>query len=176
MRSLYDRPDLTTARLQLREPSMEDIDAIVEICGQWDVARRLAAVPHPYKRQDALYFLEQIVPRDWCWGITLTGSPELIGMVGLTPHRDQHAALGYWLSPLRWGKGIMTEAAQRVVTYGFTHLGLTSIGSDYHADNPASGQVLRKLGFIEVGRGLHPCLAQGGDVPSIMMHLAPPAN
>lgn len=170
MRSLHYRPDLTTARLHLRQPTMADIDAIVGIVGQREVARRLATVPHPYSRQDALFFLEQIFPQHWGWAITLTGNPELIGVVGLTPGQGK-ILLGYWLSPAHWGKGIATDAARAVVAFGFQELGLASMGSAYHEDNPASGRVLHKLGFTEVKRGLRPCLAEGRNVTSVEMRL-----
>ena len=123
MHSLHYRPDLTTARLLLRQPTMADIDAIVGGIGQWEVSRRLATAPHPYSRQDALFFLEQILPQHWGWGITLAGNPELIGVVGLTPRQDK-TVVGYWLSPAHWGKGIATEAARAVVAFGLQELGL----------------------------------------------------
>lgn len=170
MRNLHYRPNLTTARLHLRQPCMADVEAIVGIVGQWEVARRLATVPHPYGPQDARFFLEQIFPKQWGWGITLTGSPELIGVVGLTP-RHGKTVVGYWLSPAQWGKGIATEAAHAAVAFGFQELRQASIGSAYHEDNPASGRVLHKLGFVEVTRGLRPCLAEGRNVVSVEMRL-----
>ena len=42
--SLGNRPDLTTERLSLRRPNDRDVDAIVGVVGDWEVARRLARV------------------------------------------------------------------------------------------------------------------------------------
>ena len=105
--------------------------------------------------------------------MTPKGSDTLIGVVGLTPGSGEHTAeLGYWLSPDHWRRGFATEAAGAAVSFGFGMLGLPYLTSGYFADNPASGRVLEKLGFIETGRVMRPCLAAGADVPSIRMQLS----
>ncbi|MCC2976559.1 GNAT family N-acetyltransferase [Sphingomonas sp. PL-96] len=170
--SLHERPDLVTERLSLRRPNDGDMNAIVSIVGDWDVARRLARVPHPYGPDDAQFFLDQIVPAEWVWAITLRGSGVLIGAVGLTPENDAETAeLSYWLSRAHWGKGVATEAARAVVTFGLVDVGCHSLTSGNFEDNPASGQVLRKLGFVETGHVLRPCLAVGGKVPPVRLKL-----
>ena len=166
------RPDLVTERLRLRRPNDNDVDAIVSIVGDWEVARRLARVPHPYGPADARFFLEHIVSTEWVWAMTLKGDDTLIGTIGLTPEDGaDRAELGYWLSQAHWGRGITTEAAQAVVSFGFDRVGLPVLTSGYFEDNPASRQVLRKLGFVEAGRAERPCLAVGADVSSIRMVL-----
>ena len=172
---LLHRPPLSTERLLLRRPVGLDATAIVDAVGDWEVARRLSRVPHPYGRADAMFFLEHIVPNEWVWALTIKGCDELVGVVGLTPEEGMRTAeLGYWLAPAWWGRGIVTEAARAVVSFGFDTLRLPFIASGYFEENPASGQVLRKLGFAEVGRAMRPCVAQGKDVPSIEMRLIPP--
>ncbi len=170
--SMSDRPDLTTKRLSLRCPDDSDVDAVVSIVGDWEVARRLARVPHPYGLADARFFLEQVVPAEWVWAVTMKGRDALLGAIGLTPEAAADTAeLGFWLSPAHWGRGITTEAAEAVVSFGFDSLSLQVLTSGYFEDNPASGRVLRKLGFVEIGQAMRPCLARGIDVPSIKMQL-----
>ncbi len=170
--SLTERPDLFTERLLLRRPETGDVEAIVSIVGDWNVARRLARVPHPYGPEDARFFLDEVVPSEWVWAITLIGDNTLIGAVGLTPEEGKDSAeLGYWLSPAHAGKGIATEAASRVVRFGFESLRLPFVTSGYFEDNPASGRVLRKLGFIETGPGERSSMAAGTTVPSVEMEL-----
>lgn len=170
--TLLGRPQITTERLLLRRPDESDVDAIVEGVGDWAVARRLARVPHPYRPSDARFFLEQIVPDEWVWAITTHGNDELLGVVGLTPDTAAGTAeLGYWLSRRHWGRGIVSEAARPVVSFGFDTLHLPVITSGYFEDNPASGRVLEKLGFVETGRAMRPCLAAGHDVPSVEVQL-----
>ena len=171
-----DRLDLATDRLILRRPNYSDVDAIVKGVGLWEVARRLARVPYPYGPDDARFFLDKIVPAEWVWAVTLRGSDVLLGTIGLTPEAGADTAeLGYWLIPAQWGKGIATEAARAVVAFGFKNLGLSVITSGFFEDNPASGRVLHKLGFIETRRVMRPCLAAGASALSVRMKLSRPA-
>jgi RimJ/RimL family protein N-acetyltransferase len=164
---------LETRRLILRRPEAGDIASIIAIAGDWEVARRLARVPHPYGESDALFFLDKVVPNEWVWAITLRASGDLVGMVGLTSHADPEAAeLGYYIARGHWGLGIATEAGRSVVHHGFHRLGLRRITSGYFVDNPASGRVLSKLGFVVTGHAERPCLASGASgLPSVEVHL-----
>lgn len=144
------------------------------IVGAREVAGRLARVPHPYGRDDAHSFLDKIVPAEWVWAVTLPDSDTLRGVVGLTPGGEGTAELGYWLAPSLWGRGITTEAANAVLSFGFDQLGLSRFTSGHAEDNPASGKVLRKLGFVETGRAMSPCLATGVEMPTIRMALPAP--
>ena len=87
---------LRTARLVLRPPIKADIAAIIAIAGDFEIARRVSRVPHPYTEADARFFLEAIVPPNCVWAVT-TGDPlGVIGMIGL--HLDRKtglAELGY---------------------------------------------------------------------------------
>jgi ribosomal-protein-alanine N-acetyltransferase len=41
-------PELNTDRLVLREFTPQDAPAVQRLVGEWEVARALAVVPHPY--------------------------------------------------------------------------------------------------------------------------------
>lgn len=170
-------PPLTTARLALRAPEHRDCEAVVRHIGDWEVARNLQAVPHPYGAEDAEFWLERIVPAHWVWAITRQGEGDLMGVVSLIPKAESGLTeLGYWLGRKHWGQGIMTEAARAVVAFGFETLALAEIASGYFADNHASGAVLGKLGFIETGRSVRPCVSRGVEVPSVDLRLLRPAG
>jgi len=166
-------PELFTSRLHLRRPVDADAAAIIAIAGDWDVARRLARVPHPYTQDDFRFFMERVVPNEPTWVIVLKNSGELVGMVGLVPPPGVggSAELGYYVGRPHWGQGLATEAAQAIVRLALEVNGYTTLTSRYHADNPASGRVLAKLGFKPVGRSNHHCLAEGKDKPSIDVEL-----
>ena len=73
-------------------------------------------------------------------------------MIGLHLNRqDNRAELGYWIGVPFWGRGYATEAATEVVRYGFEELGLNKIYAGYFSRNPASGNVLRKIGMRHEG-------------------------
>lgn len=165
-----ERPDLTTQRLTLRRPQEGDIAAIVAIVGDLRVSRYLARIPHPYGEVDARFFLDEIVPRELVWALTSRSTGQLVGMAGLTPTDDpDEAELGYYLAPAQWGFGFATEACGAILDYAFDVAGFASVVAGHFAENPASGGVLRKLGFVEIGRAERGCLATGATVLSVEM-------
>lgn len=58
--SLSQRPTLVTERLSLRRPCDDDVDAIVSIVGDWEVASRLARVPILTARQTLTFSLNKL--------------------------------------------------------------------------------------------------------------------
>ena len=71
--------------------------------------------------------------------------------LGIDASHDK-ADLHYWLSREFWGRGYATEAAQRLMQYGFETFALHRMQASHSTRNPASGRVLRKLGMRYEGR------------------------
>lgn len=149
---------LCTERLVLRPLHIEDIPALLPLIGAREVAATTLRIPHPYTPKDAEQFLE-FSKGVWekregaRFGIFLRDGERLCGGIGLHANREhQHAELGYWIGVPFWGKGYCTEAAQKVLEYGFGTLGLYRIHSNHFPINPASGRILRKLGMKYEGR------------------------
>ena len=133
---------ISTNRLTLGPLQSDDAADITTLMGDFDVARWLTMVPHPYMRADALEFIEGLTRNDNVWGITTDGP--LIGVVSIKPE------LGYWLGKPYWNQGIMSEAATAVVAAYFDNTD-TTLMSGYHLGNAGSEKVLRKLGFEKGG-------------------------
>ena len=171
--ALADRPILHTDRLLLRRPDERDIPAIVDIAGDWEVARRLARMPHPYTISNARFFLGVVVPSELVWSIVWHASVRVLGIIGLAPKEGSPptAELGYYVAQAEWGKGIATKAGAQVVAFGAELFGRQQLTSGYFADNPASGRVLEKLGFKPVGTADRPCLTEGNFKPTIEMRI-----
>lgn len=55
---------------------------------------------------------------------------------------------GYCIGKAWWGRGYMTEALRAVVEYWFTNTGGTWLACCHAKQNPASGAVMRKAGFV----------------------------
>ena len=55
--------------------------------------------------------------------------------------------LGYCLSKHYWNKGLMTEAASRVLEFAFKEIGVDSVIAKHDVRNVASGRVMQKLGM-----------------------------
>jgi RimJ/RimL family protein N-acetyltransferase len=167
-----DGEELLTERLYLRAPAAADAEAIIAIVGDWEVARRLSRVPHPYGYSDFQFFLDRVVVQEPTWAMVLRATHELAGVIGLAPHHDgESAELGYYIARPRWGQGLATEAGRAIVRLGTEDFGYPRLTSGYHADNPASGRVLTKLGFKRIGSSNRHCLAEGQDKPSIDVEL-----
>jgi RimJ/RimL family protein N-acetyltransferase len=167
-----DSDELFTDRLHLRRPVETDAAATLAIVGDWEVARRLGRVPHPYEQSHFDDFLEQVVPKEPTWAIVLRQTDELMGMTSLVPHaKHSSAELGYYLGRAYWGRGFATEAGRAVVRFGLERMRCARLTSRYHADNPASGHVLAKLGFRPIGTSNHLCIAEGKHKPSIELEL-----
>jgi RimJ/RimL family protein N-acetyltransferase len=165
---------LDTARLRLRQPDERDAEAIISIAGDWEVARRLARVPHPYSDADVRFFFNHVVPNEPTWAILWRETGQLIGMIGLAPTPDARSAeLGYYIARDHWGRGVATEAALAITNIGFESYGYLKLTAGYHADNPASGRVLTKLGFTVAGTSSRPCLAEGKHKPSVEVERVP---
>jgi ribosomal-protein-alanine N-acetyltransferase len=55
--------------------------------------------------------------------------------------------VGYALSPAEWGAGLMPEAVNAVLEYGFTVLELKRVWCSHYAGNWRSRRVMEKCGF-----------------------------
>ncbi|MFZ2998130.1 GNAT family N-acetyltransferase [Sphingobium sp.] len=143
-----------TPRLLLRPGWMEDAPALAHAIGDVAILRNLTRAPCPYGVDDAGEFLSRPqdarLPRLLAFSRT-QGAPRLIGGCEVMRDEDGSHELGYWIARPYWGLGFATEAARAVM--GMAHAnGVTAIRAAHFADNRASGNVLRKLGFRYTGR------------------------
>ena len=141
-----------TERLTLRPAWPEDAPALAAAIGHEEVARMLARVPFPYTLADAqLWTAAPRGPHEPRFVIESHEGerPVLVGGIGISDDDN----VGYWLTPSAWGRGYATEAGRAVVEMARHALPITRLRARHFADNPASGRVLRKLGFVPVGAG-----------------------
>jgi ribosomal-protein-alanine N-acetyltransferase len=83
------------------------------------------------------------------WAITIAGEQELIGTCGYHKISKAHfkAEIGYDLRPAFWGKGIMKEAVNCMLAYGYEELQFNRIEAFVDPANVASSKLLNRLGF-----------------------------
>ncbi len=157
-----------TERLLLRPGWAEDAPALAEAIAHEAVAYKLAKLPWPYTVDDAAWFLgldRKESDANFLIFARTMGRPRLVGGIGLHD-LDSEMEIGYWIAPSFWGLGFATEAGRAVMDIARHSLKLNRLVSGHFVDNPASGKVLRKLGFKPTGKvELRPCLARGEDVP-----------
>ena len=155
---------IRSERLFLRPGWPEDWEEVLARIGDEGVVRNLASAPWPYTADDAKRFLslpdEPRLPR---FLVTLPGSDgaRLVGSIGLM--RDGgDTELGYWIARDFWGQGYATEATRAVLGLARA-LGHCRVKAHHFIDNPASGRVLRKVGFRPTGQApmLYSCGRRG---------------
>jgi RimJ/RimL family protein N-acetyltransferase len=151
-------PTLRTARLLLGSFSFSDAAELQRLAGAREIADTTLAIPHPYRMDDALAWIEQQnnPARDdgtANFAIRLGASGGLIGCIGLRDIDRQHqqAELGFWIGVEWWGQGYAREAARAVLQFGFETLQLNRICAHHMARNPASGRVLQAVGMQREG-------------------------
>ena len=155
-------------RLLLRPPWPEDWQAVHAGIADEGVVRNLSRAPWPYAEDDARAWCAQsqdpYAPR---FLITLADSGEVIGCIGFGPlpvedgGGDGTMEMGYWIARQHWGRGYASEAARAVIEVARA-CGHPRIVASHFIDNPASGRVLRKAGFLPTGKiGRHFSLARG---------------
>jgi len=158
-------------RLFLRPAWPEDWNDILAAIADEAIVRHLAAAPWPYRESHARAFVakaqDPLYPN---FLVTLpeAGSSKLVGMCGLVGQEEGAGVqLGYWIARPYWGNGFATEAARAVIEMARI-IGHRHIAAVHHVDNPASGKVLRKAGFLPTGRVAPTyCLARHDDVDSV---------
>jgi len=131
---------------------MDDAPLVQRYAGDAQVARTTANVPHPYpdgaaEKWIASHLLQFLEQTNVVFAIrSLEG--ELYGAINLSLElKHQIGELGYWIGVPHWNKGVCTEAAGRLIQYGFEELGLNKIYGRHLSANPSSGRVMEKNGL-----------------------------
>ena len=143
-----------TPRLTLRPGWAEDAPELARAIGHESVVRNLAMPPWPYPVEAAETFLTHFGDPTEPKFLILEhqgGTVRIIGVMGVGQHRENPHELGYWLTPDAWGKGYATEAGRGVLRAARAR-GIRHVTAGHFIDNPASGRVLRKLGFRPTGQ------------------------
>lgn len=136
-----------------------DQDAFVQFLNDDTIHRNTLAIPHPYTRKDADFFLNLIEQRFRERGEHTSFAlrdpkGKLVGGVGmdnLIPGQDHKGELGYWIAHPYWGQGRMTEAVGAIVLWSFHQWNLERVTAHIFAHNHASCRVVEKNGFREEG-------------------------
>ncbi len=156
-----------TERLLLRPGWREDAPALATAIASEAVAFNLAKLPWPYSVAHAEAWLGRERQEGDCTLLIFArtmSAPRLIGGIGLA-REGSDVELGYWIMPSHWGLGFATEAGRAVVAMARDTLRLDRLVSGHFIDNPASGNVLKKLGFEATGQVVQrECAARGTEV------------
>ena len=153
--------DLTSAtvrteRLVLRLPREDDVDAIARSCQDPENQRWLTALPSPYTRADAEFFVREIAHRgreegrDLAFAVAAGG--ELVGVSGLHHLTTGRLGpeIGYWIASWARRNGYAAEAARGLADWALAH-GAPRVHLFTDVGNAPSQAVARRAGFAEEG-------------------------
>jgi [ribosomal protein S5]-alanine N-acetyltransferase len=149
---------LETERLILRGLKMEDAP---NVFNNWASDKDVAK----FMRWDAHADIE--VTREWMkvceesnkthydWGIVLKESNEPIGSIGtfLNAEEPNRYEIGYAIGKKYWGYRYATEALKCVIDFLSNSVGIQHFICSHAKDNPASGAVMRRVGFVYIKDG-----------------------
>lgn len=154
---------LTGERVRLAVPTLADADVLTACLADSSVLRWIGAMPDPYTRDDAVYFIEQVTAPGWRdetqfnWSIREKPDgwrgddpePPVFGGVGLTGLSSGSAEIGWWLATAARGRGLAAEAARLVLDWAFDSetLALQRVYWRAEVGNWASRRLAWNLGF-----------------------------
>jgi len=169
---------METDRIILRPWREDDAEALFKWASDPEVGPRAGWPPHT-SVEESREIIRTLFSGEGMWAIELKETGEPIGCVGYLPSSssnlqiaDDECEVGYWIARPYWGRGICTEALRLVIDHCFRTKGFSALWGDYFPDNPASGKVMEKCGFVDTGREvLCPNLVVGADRPVKVMKL-----
>lgn len=146
-------PTLETERLILRKITQKDAEDIHAYASNEEVTTYVTWENHK-TLDDTRAFInyalmqyenKQVAP----WGIEYKENGKLIGTIDFVSWQveDHVAEIGYVLAPEYWGKGIMTEAANEVIAFGFNKMDVVRIQAKCFVENHGSARVMEKIGM-----------------------------
>ena len=153
----YDGTVMETNRLLLRPWRESDAEALFKYASNPDVGPRAGWPPHKTVKESK-EIIRTVFHNDTTWAIELKETGEPIGCIGYLPSdgckipaRDGEPLVGYWIAKPYWNQGICTEALQAMLDHIRNTTDYKSLISGHFVDNPASGRVMEKCGFVATG-------------------------
>nr|WP_206344269.1 GNAT family protein [Streptomyces mesophilus] len=147
---------LSSQRLELREFTIDDVDAVLAIYGNVEVAEHMSFEPRS-REQVADVIVRSIAasrstPRgEYALAVQESDTKELIGFARLAidPHQHQAATIGFALRPDTWGVGYGQETVRLLLELGFAELELHRIWGARSPANAASAKTMAQAGMAE---------------------------
>lgn len=156
---MNDFPTLETDRLLLREIVMSDAPTLLDMHGDAEAMKWFGIDPITELSQaQALvetFAAWRVQPNPGTrWGIQFKGQEALVGNCGLFKWNRgwKSCSVGFALAQSDWGKGVMHEALQTMLAWGFEQMQLNRLEATVHPENQACLKLLNRLGFKQEGR------------------------
>ncbi len=155
---LFDRyPVLEDDMVTLRKMTMDDAEALAEMCGQEEVYRYVPTFLYEQKYEDKKTVLarmdeEMFAARESLFlGIYLKESGRFAGIAEFYAYEPDRrkCSIGIRLRKEYWGMGIATRCEKLMVEYLLQEAHMRIITAHVMQENKASGAALEKNGFVK---------------------------
>ena len=145
---------LETQRLILRNLKGTDLQAYLRFRNSEFVLRYNAMARQ--STEEAEEYIRNNLTNDRHVAIARKDTNAFVGMIYVEQDSLRYKAnslqVSYWLGEPYSAQGVMTEALGALVQYLLSQDDVNSITARVFADNPGSGKLLRRLGFLQEGR------------------------
>ena len=145
---------IVTDRLVLRPIRFDDDKDLFEMCHDAETAYNAGWTPHRNLEVTRQVILGYVYGKE-TFAITLKESKKVIGTISLYQANIRKQIncreLGFCLNKDYRNQGIMTEAVNGILEYGFKKLKLDLIMVCHHKENYACERVIKKFPFIYEG-------------------------
>jgi len=145
---------METERLILSQWEEADSKELFELAKNPNVGPHAGWKPHD-NPEESLIIIRTLFQPSVVWKISEKETGKIAGTIALEPDKIRpdvsSRELGYWIGEEFWGKGYMTEAAGRVIRFGFENMDLKIISIATGPSNLRSQRVIHKLGFTYEG-------------------------
>ena len=150
-------PELDTERLMLRKITIDDDKRLLDVLSDEATCEYLThnalndieAIRRIINGMQMFYEEKKRIR----WGIVHKEDGALLGHCGFFDinRYDCSAEISYCLKSDSWGRGIMTEALETMLKFGFEEYGLNRVTAKVIKGNINSFKVLNHLGFVREG-------------------------
>ena len=148
--------ELTAGPLLLRPWREGDLPAVAAAAQDPDIARwNGGGASSPDDVAAALRDRGERCPADRVsFAVLAAAGRELLGSVSLhsIDPEQADAEIGYWTTPAARGQGVAAAGVVAVCGWAFPALGLDRVELRHAVENPASGRVATRAGFVLEGR------------------------
>lgn len=161
-----------SALVRFRQFCLDDIDDLVRLCNEDEIAKWTLAIPHPYTKKSAsewVQYCSQLPETRREYAIEYQS--KLVGSIGYSINQHLNATIGYWVGAEVRGRGIASEACLRLIEFLFTKTPTKIVRATHMVGNRASHRVLEKCWLTEEGVLKGWVMKNGQSLDCVMMSL-----
>ncbi|WP_309252416.1 GNAT family N-acetyltransferase [Paenibacillus spongiae] len=140
-----------TERISLRLLTLEDAEEVYRHFSDHEVTKYMDIEPCKSRKEAEEIIRYHLEDAGCRWGLYDKQNQSFLGTCGFHYLRDTDhsfmAEIGFDLTKHHWGKGLMSEAMQAVIEYGFTIMKLDVIDATVEPANERSIRLMKQLGF-----------------------------